>query len=108
MWEMERDGLNEGVKEKRSQLDPQHLAHQSFCQQGKCCIQMCWFVLWSWGSQWDLGGSADGICAEWEAINDACCMEFVKVNIVCVKSEQTGNFAFVFNLIGRLRLGVET
>lgn len=58
--------------------------------------------------KWDLGGSADGICAGWEAINDVCCLEFVKVNIVCVKSEQTGNVAFVFNLIGRLRLMVET
>ena len=41
MWEMERDGANEGVKEKRSQLDHQHLAHQSFCHQDKCCVQMC-------------------------------------------------------------------
>lgn len=44
MWEMEGDGVNEGVKEKRSQLDHQHLAHQSFCHQGKCCFPICWFV----------------------------------------------------------------
>lgn len=42
MWEMEKDGVYE--EEKRSQLGHQYLAHQSFCQQGKCvCFVELWF-----------------------------------------------------------------
>lgn len=69
MWEIERDGVNEGVKEKRSQLDHQHLAHQSYCHQCKCCVQIRWvcfcgavrvqeMILWYVVGTW----------VEWEAI----------------------------------------
>lgn len=44
MWEMERDGVDKGVKEKRSQLDHQHLAHQSSSHQSKCGGWFCRLV----------------------------------------------------------------